>query len=87
MERVRKLGLKDKIHRKLQQRHEQQTFNKFRMVGLAQQCAQCKWFIYRTEKPRNYVCRAPNERMRFRGNVCLAWEYGEHPEMVVMRSR
>jgi len=81
------MGLKGKVRRKLQQRREEKIFEKFRLVGLTQQCMHCKHFVYRLEKPRNWVCRCPNERMRFRGNVCLGWEFGKHAEMVVMRSR
>ena len=92
------MGLKGKFKRAIQkptvkmqswmqQEREKRVFNKHRMVGLAQQCMKCKWFVYREEKPRNWVCRCPDELLRFRVNVCLGWEYSEHPEMVAMSSR
>jgi len=60
---------------------------KYGKGGLASQCMECKWFVYRKEKPENWVCRCPDEKLRFVGNTCLGWEYGAHPEMVVMHSR
>ena len=77
----------EKVQTWMQQEHEKMVFKRYRLVGLAKQCMKCKWFVYREEKPRNWVCRVPNELSKFRGNVCLAWQYGEHPTMVVQSSR
>jgi hypothetical protein len=33
--------------------------------GIQRWCFTCKWFIYREEKPRNFVCRCPNELLKF----------------------
>jgi len=78
---------KVKVQSWMQQEHDKRVYNRNRMVGLAAQCMKCKWFVYRMEKPRNWVCRAPDEKMKFKGNVCLAWDFGGHPEMVVTSSR
>ena len=67
--------------------HETLIKKRYGREGLAKQCAHCRHFVYREEKPRNWVCRCPNEKLRFKGNLCLGFEFGEHPEMVVMHSR
>lgn len=42
--------------------------------GIAAWCFTCKWFVLRTEKPRNRVCRCPADQLRFRGSECLGWQ-------------
>jgi len=79
--------LREEINAKKQHRRDKKIYEKYRMAGLAKQCMNCKHFVYRLEKPRNWVCRCPDERMRFIGNTCLGFEFGEHPEMVVINSR
>ena len=76
-----------KLKKSQQNRHDSKIVKKFRTAGLASQCMNCKHFVYRLEKPRNWVCRCLPEKMRFVGNTCLGFEFGEHPEMVVMSSR
>ena len=70
-----------------EQMREQRLVKQHSMVSLAHQCMRCKYFVYREERPRNWVCRCPDDRLRFKGSVCLGFEYGEHPEMVIMNSR
>ena len=70
-----------------QKNRDKATYQKYRNIGLAKQCAECGWFFYRTEKPRNWVCRCPDSEMRFIGNTCLGWKLGSHPEMVIYGSR
>jgi len=55
--------------------------------GIAKQCMHCAWLVYREEKPRNWVCRCPDERLKFRGTTCFGFVPGEHPEMVLFNSR
>ena len=70
-----------------QKTRDRLTYQRYKNSGLAKQCAECKHFTYRTEKPRNWVCRCPDEEMRFIGNTCLGWKLGAHPEMVMFGSR
>ena len=42
-------------------------------------CFTCKWFVMRTEKPRNRVCRYPGD-LRVKGRLCLCWELEPDPE-------
>lgn len=81
----------NKIKRDIKARNEasrqEQIKQKFGMASLAHQCMRCKHFVYREEKPRNWVCRCPDERLTFRGTTCFGFEPGEHPEMVVMHTR
>jgi len=47
--------------------------------GVARWCFTCKWFIYREEKPRNWVCRCPNEQLKFGKtpmgcDECFGWQ-------------
>jgi len=79
--------LKKSIALKDQRMRESQVMKKYRMASLARQCMECKHFVYRVEKPRNWVCRCPDERLKFQGSTCLGWEYGTHPDMVVYNSR
>lgn len=79
--------LRAEITAKNQKRQDNKIIKDYRMAGLAKQCMNCAFFVYRTEKPRNWVCRCPDERMRFVGNTCLGFKFGEHPEMVVINSR
>jgi hypothetical protein len=78
---------KKNIEVKSQVATDKRVATKYKTGGLAHQCMECKWLTYRTEKPRNWVCRCPDERMRFMGNTCLGWQLGSHPEMVVISSR
>jgi ferredoxin-thioredoxin reductase catalytic subunit len=84
MNALKKLKLQLKARR--QAAKEQKLKRRFGERGLARQCMHCRWFTYREEKPRNWVCRCPPEKMRFYGSVCLAFEPGEHPEMVPFNS-
>lgn len=36
-------------------------------------CFTCKWFILRTEKPRNRVCKYPDDLKVVKG-MCVSWE-------------
>lgn len=78
---------------KLQVKHKSEVARKRRIQerfgdkGLAKQCAKCRWFIYREERPRNWVCRCPDELIHMRGSTCFGFEPGEHPEMVIISSR
>lgn len=80
-----KLNIKAKAEQSKMSRLEQ----RFGKSGLAGQCMNCRWLVYRTEKPRNWVCRCPPDRYTgvFIGNVCQSFEFGEHPNMVVMHNR
>ena len=80
-------NIKKGIEERNQKQQDKLTYQKYRNSGLAKQCAECGWFIYREEKPRNWVCRCPDEEMRFVGNTCLGWKPGAHPEMVMYGSR
>lgn len=82
---IKKLKLQHKINS--MRSREAKLKNRYGRSGLAQQCAKCRWFIYREERPRNWVCRCPDDRLRFSGTVCLGFEPGEHPEMVMFNSR
>jgi hypothetical protein len=79
--------LKKQFKEKKQNAKDKRTLNKYKMVSLAHQCMNCKWFTYREDKPRNWVCRCPDEKLRFVGTTCLGFEPGEHPEMIVFSSR
>lgn len=79
--------LKKQYVAKKQQRHDQKVLNKYRTAGLASQCMNCKHLVYREEKPRNWVCRCPDEKLRFIGNTCLGFEFGDHPKMTVIFSK
>jgi hypothetical protein len=79
--------VREEIDAKKQHRHDAKTVKEYRAAGLAKQCMNCKHFVYRTEKPRNWVCRCPDEKMRFAGNTCLGFTFGDHPEMTVINSR
>jgi hypothetical protein len=48
---------------------------------------ECKHFTYREEKPRNWVCRCPDDELKFVGSTCIGFKLGAHPEMVVYNSR
>ena len=76
-----------KIKAQNQLARERRIRERYGESGLAHQCMHCKWFVYRVEKPRNWVCRCPPEKMRFAGGTCLGMEFGEHPEMVLFNSR
>jgi len=46
--------------------------------GIQRWCFTCKWWIYREEKPRNWVCRCPDELLKFGKtpvgcDECLGW--------------
>jgi len=75
------------LKKKMAENKERAVVNRYKYASLAKQCMECKHFVYREEKPRNWVCRCPNEQLRFQGSVCLGWEYGAHPEMIVFNSR
>ena len=79
--------VKQNLENKNKQAQDKQTYAKYKNSGLAKQCAECGWFFYREEKPRNWVCRCPDSEMRFIGNTCLGWKLGVHPEMVMYGSR
>jgi len=42
--------------------------------GIARWCFTCGWFVMRTEKPHNRVCRCPGDQLKFKGNECLGWK-------------
>ena len=79
--------LKKGLQEKDERARERRITEKYGVSSLAHQCMRCRYFVYREERPRNWVCRCPDERLRFKGNICLGYDYGEHPEMVIMNSR
>ena len=82
---LKKLKLQVKL--KSQAARERSIKRRFGDGGLARQCMRCGWFTYREEKPRNWVCRCPKEKLSFHGTTCFGFVPGEHPEMVMFNSR
>ena len=79
--------MRKSLEHKDQKVREQQIVQKYKTASLARQCMECVHFVYRTEKPRNWVCRCPDEQLKFVGSTCLGWKFGSHPEMVVLNTR
>ena len=44
-----------------------------RLQMVPHNCHTCKWFILREEKPRNRMCRCPDD-LEVNGNTCLNWK-------------
>ena len=40
-------------------------------------CFTCHWFVLREEKPRNRVCRCPDELKATKSLACLNWKLQE----------
>jgi len=47
-------------------------------------CFTCRWFILREEKPRNRVCRCPDELKASKGGACLNWQLQEDSSLWVV---
>lgn len=47
-------------------------------------CFTCHWFILRTEKPRNRVCRCPDDLEASKGGACLNWKLQDDPSKWVV---
>jgi len=57
---------------------------KLKLQMVPHNCHTCKWFILRKEKPRNRVCRCPDE-LQVKGNTCLNWKLNPNPDKVTGR--
>ena len=66
--------------------YERKMKQRYGEKGTAKQCIHCSHFVYRVERPRNWVCRCPDDKLRFRGTLCFGFEPGEHPDMVMFNS-
>ena len=47
-------------------------------------CYNCTWFVLRTEKPRNRVCRFPTSLV-VKGNQCMSFVLQPDPEKRINR--
>ena len=47
-------------------------------------CFTCKWFILRKEKPRNRVCRCPDDLEATKGGMCKNWAVQNDPSKWVV---
>lgn len=55
-----------------------QKVAEMRRMMVPHTCFTCKWFILRTEPPRNRACRLPDpDGPKVKGRMCISWELEE----------